>query len=256
MKMRRSSRIWDAIVLFGGLALAIWILYEVFCLFLTLAMAAGEPERREAVLAVTAAVPEETGADEAAFEIYREGDGPAPAWYDPSEPMAAEWSAEEPEKGGDGSSGAPERGVRTTDDNILDVPLDAEFQTYLHGLCVEYGVPYTLAVAVIEAESTYRADAVSGDGDYGLMQINWRCHEWLADELGIVDFLDAYQNAKAGVWILGGYYRQYGAESGTLMAYNMGQAAAEALFARGIYETDYSRRVISIRWRIENGGAE
>ena len=68
MKMRRSSRVWDAIVLFGGLALAIWILYEIFCLFLTLAMEAGEPERREAVLAVRAAVPEETGADEAAFE--------------------------------------------------------------------------------------------------------------------------------------------------------------------------------------------
>lgn len=242
MKMRRSSRIWDAIVLFGGLALAIWILYEIFCLFLTMAMAAGEPERREAVIAVPAAVPEETGADEAAFEIYREGDGPAPAWYKPNEEMAAEWSAETCQ-------------LLAESCQIFDVPLDEDFQIYLNGLCTEYGVPYTLAVAVIEAESTYRADVISWDGDYGLMQINWRCHEWLSDELGITNFLDPYQNARAGVWILGKYYSQYGADSGTLMAYNMGQAAAERLFAAGVYETDYSRRVIGIRYRIENGGA-
>ena len=40
------------------------------------------------------------------------------------------------------------------------------------------------------------------------------------------------------------------------MAYNMGQAAAEELFAQGVYETDYSRRVIGIRWRLEHGGTE
>ena len=142
--------------------------------------------------------------------------------------------------------------VGSKQDYILDVPLDAEFQTYLHGLCEEYGVPYTLAVAVIEAESTYRADVISDDGDYGLMQINWRCLSWLSDELGITDFLDARQNARAGVYILGLYYREYGADSGTLMAYNMGQDAAEKLFEQGIYATSYSDRVISIKWRIDN----
>ena len=194
------------------------------------------------------------------IEIYREGDGPAPAWYRPSEPMAAEWSAANYRQVTESnieavSVGSEPKNASDQQVKLLDVPLSADFQIYLHGLCEEYGVPFTLAVAVIEAESTYRADVISDDGDYGLMQINWRCLSWLSDALGITDFLDPYQNALAGVWILGGYYRRYGYASGALVAYNQGQQSAEALFAAGIYETDYSRRVISIRWRIENGGA-
>ena len=235
-----------------GIAAALAVFYILFSAFVTLARDAGETERREVVVREYGHAPVAEDAaediDVPGIEIYREGDGPAPAWYKPNEEMAAEWSANARVCDDQRTSGLQS-------DYILDVPLDAELQTYLHGLCEEYVVPYTLAVAVIEAESTYRADAVSADGDFGLMQINRVCHAWLADELGITDFLDPYQNARAGVWILGNYYRIYGAESGTLMAYNMGQAAAEELFARGVYETDYSRRVISIRWRIENGGA-
>lgn len=247
--MKRKT-ILDGIVRILGTAAALAAFYGLFSAFVVMARDAGETERREVVIDLPGAgapVAEDaefvTDINVGDIKIYREGDGPAPAWYRPSEPMAAEWSAE-----------TCQQLAETW--QILDVPLDEDFQIYLNRLCEEYGVPYTLAVAVIEAESTYRADVISDDGDYGLMQINWRCLSWLSDELGITDFLDARQNARAGVYILGQYYRQYGAESGTLIAYNMGQAAAEELFARGIYETDYSRRVISIRWRIENGGAE
>lgn len=247
--MKRKT-ILDGIVRILGTAVALAAFYGLFSAFVVMARDAGETERREVVIDLPGAgapVAEDaefvTDINVGDIEIYREGDGPAPVWYDPTEPMAAEWSAETCQQLAESWQ-------------ILDVPLDEDFQIYLHGLCEEYGVPYTLAVAVIEAESTYRADVISDDGDYGLMQINWRCLSWLSDELGITDFLDARQNARAGVYILGMYYRQYGAESGTLMAYNMGQAAAERLFAAGVYETDYSRRVISIRWRIENGGVE
>lgn len=139
-------------------------------------------------------------------------------------------------------------------DYILDVPLDVEFQIYLHDLCEEYKVPYTLAVAVIEQESHYTADAVSPTNDYGLMQINKMCHEWLMNDLNITDFLDPYQNVKAGVYILSIYYATYKYDSGTLMAYNMGQYGAEKLFAQGIYNTWYSDSVINIRWRLETFG--
>ena len=107
---------------------------------------------------------------------------------------------------------------------------------------------------MIEAESTYRADVISKSSDYGLMQINKVCHEWLSETLGITDFLDPRQNVLAGVYILSNYYRQYKYPSGTLMAYNMGQSAAEALFAQGIYDTDYSRRVMDIQRRLEREG--
>ena len=257
--MKRKTII-DGIVRILGTALALAAFYGLFSAFVVMARDAGEPERREVVIDLPGAgapVAEDaefvTDINVGDIEIYREGDGPAPAWYRPDEAMAAEWSAEVKDAF---DAGLESERNEKNEAFLLDVPMDAEFQAYLHGLCTEYGVPYTLAVAVIEAESTYRADVISDDGDYGLMQINWRCLSWLSDELGITDFLDARQNARAGVYILGLYYRQYGAESGTLMAYNMGQAAAEELFARGVYETDYSRRVISIRWRIENGGAE
>ena len=137
---------------------------------------------------------------------------------------------------------------------VLDVPLDRDFQIWLHGLCEEEGLPFTLAVAVIEAESGYDPAAVSPSDDWGLMQINAVCHGWLAEELGIKDFLDPWQNARAGVHILGGYYRTYGYASGTLMAYNMGQAAAEWYFSQGVYATDYSDRVMGILWRLEATG--
>lgn len=150
----------------------------------------------------------------------------------------------------DGDKNVPDKPV----DYILDVPLSLEFQIYLHGLCEAAGVPYTLAVAVIEQESHYDPTAISPWGDYGLMQISYICHDWLADELGITDWLDPYQSARAGMYILGTYYRLYGADSGTLVAYNRGQAAAEELFSQGIYETEYSRRVMGIRWRLEAYG--
>ena len=237
--------------------------------------------RSEAVVDAAAYAPEaedaEEAAEEARYEIYTEGDGPAPAWYDPDGPMAAEWYADAQHDAAitrdalqrtanyrqvtdcNADNGfadtEPVRGGAEQVKYLLDVPLDEEMQAYIYGLCQDAGVPFTLVIAVIEAESTYRADVISATNDYGLMQINVICHDWLRGELGIEDFLDQRDNIRAGVYILGGYYRLYGAESGTLVAYNMGQAAAEELFSRGIYETDYSRRVAGIRYRLETEGA-
>lgn len=182
------------------------------------------------------------------LDTYTEGDAPVPAWWNPEEPMAVEWREVERY-----DIGCPDYAIEAEviPSYLLDVPLDRWFQEYLHGLCEAEGVPYLLAVAVIEAESGYDPGAVSVCGDYGLMQINEVCHEWLGAELGITDFLDPWQNARAGVYLLGMYYRDFGYESGTLMAYNMGREAAEELFARGIYATDYSDRVIGIRGRLE-----
>ncbi|MCR4905164.1 MAG: lytic transglycosylase domain-containing protein [Clostridiales bacterium] len=249
-----KHRFLNGVVTAAMIAAALAIFYALFCAFLVMARDADEPEQREVVIDLPAegapvAEGAEIGIEVGGIEIYREGDGPAPAWYDPTEPMAAEWSANARVCDDQRTSGLQS-------DYILDVPLNAEFQTYLHGLWEENGVPYTLAVAVIEQESNYNPAAISPTNDWGLMQINEVCHEWLEAELGIDDWLDPYQNAKAGVYILAGYYAKYHYDSGTLVAYNRGQAYAEKLFAAGIYETDYSRRVIGIRWRLEHGGAE
>ena len=135
------------------------------------------------------AEPEDSTEDstEETIVVYREGDGEPPEWYKPDEEMAAEWSSSYGQVGKPNKEAvfddsfpesAPDQQVKP-----LDVPLDAKFQEYLYGLCLKYEIPYTLAVAVIEAESTYRADVISKSSDYGLMQINKVCIKELRFEL-------------------------------------------------------------------------
>lgn len=219
------------------------------------------------------------------ISTYAEGDSPVPEWYRPEEPMAVEWRAVDKsvDKTVDDSvDGAADKFVGDTDvlcnaephppvgidpggidyniepevipDYLLDVPLDRYLQEYIHRLCEESGLPYTLAIAVIEQESHYTPWIISDSDDWGLMQINSVCHEWLSRELGVTDFLDAWQNVRAGIWLLADYYARYGYASGALMCYNMGEPRAQALFDQGIYSTAYSERVISIQYRLEAEG--
>ncbi|MBE6725113.1 MAG: hypothetical protein E7576_07995 [Ruminococcaceae bacterium] len=221
------------------------------------------------------------------LEFYAEGDSPIPAWYNPDEPMAVVWDgsagtdhiAESNKMVGDfvpdifvgdtdvlcNAEPHPPVGIdcggidyniepEVVPDYLLDIPLDRYLQEYIYNLCEDSGLPYTLAIAVIEQESTYTPWVVSESNDYGLMQINTVCHDWLARELGINDFLSPYQNVLAGIYILSGYYEELGWESGTLMAYNMGEAGARALFEQGIYSTDYSERVLGIKYRLDTEG--
>lgn len=189
----------------------------------------------------------ENAGDVPTLEIACETDAVLPEWWDPDSAVLV-WSAE------------PKRDIGCADYNIeaeeepewlLDVPMDRWLQDYIHGLSEEAGVPFTLVMAVIEHESHYDPSAVSETGDWGLMQINEVCHGWLGEECGVTDWLDPWQNARAGVFLLGVYYRQYGYDSGTLMAYNMGQPRAEELFRAGVYSTEYSERVMGIRGRME-----
>ena len=311
---RIDKRVADGIIMILGTAAALALFYILFCGFLLLVREIGrKPEKREIVIQTQADAPEAKSAEERSsssanlgaadrIKVYREGDGPAPDWYRPDEPMRVEWYAnarkddsnaqdalqrtvascqqvkESNEEAGSGdffetnvatlqvksgfdTAEKEEDNLRegpyfldTEPDYILDVPLSKEFQVYLHGLCEEAGLPYVLAVAVIEQESHYDPTAISPTNDWGLMQISCICHEWLKAELGITDFLDAKQNARAGVYILSRYYAKYHYESGTLVAYNMGQSAAEKLFSQGIYETSYSRGVMGIRQRLETEG--
>ncbi len=127
-----------------------------------------------------------------------------------------------------------------------DVPLSAELQEYIWLLSQEYEVPCELIYALIETESSFRSNVVSGTNDYGLMQINKINHEWLSDELGISDFLDPEQNILAGCYILSGHLR---ATEGdivlALMRYNCGATGARRLWSQGIYSTKYTDKVMA-----------
>lgn len=126
-----------------------------------------------------------------------------------------------------------------------DVPLDTDIQDELFALCEEYDLDPALVLAIIEVESGFDADVISSTNDYGLMQINRSNFEWLAEDLGIVDFLEPTQNLRAGCYILYQCLQMTdGATSKALMVCNMGLTAASELWDKGITGTSYTRAVL------------
>ena len=120
-----------------------------------------------------------------------------------------------------------------------DCPLDNELQDYIRELCNEKDIPMSLVLAVIETESTFRANVIS-QGNYGLMQINTVNHGWLSKELGITDFLDPYQNVLAGITMLSNHLNEYEDITLALMVYNAGAGGARAMWSSGVYTTYYA----------------
>ncbi len=125
-----------------------------------------------------------------------------------------------------------------------DIPLSDEKQDYVFEKCEEYDVPCELVLAVMGTESTYVEGQISRNGDYGIMQINKINHPWLAEELGVTDFMDYEQNVLCGVYMLSHYYHLYTDFNKIAMCYRYGENAANDMWDKGIYETDYTREIV------------
>lgn len=126
----------------------------------------------------------------------------------------------------------------------IPVTFGEDLQEFTYYLSVAYDIDYTLVLAIISKESSFMPDGISSTNDYGLMQINACNHEWLTEELGITDFIDPYENIKAGLFILRGLFEKYDSTSKVLMAYNMGENGASKLWEQGIFESNYSKDVL------------
>ena len=126
----------------------------------------------------------------------------------------------------------------------LDVPMNEKLQEYVFYLSEAYDIDFTFVMALIQHETNFEAGAISSTDDYGLMQINSVNHTYLAEELGITDFLDPYENVKAGMFILRKLFEKYETPEKVLMAYNMGETGAARLWEQGIFEVNYSKEVL------------
>lgn len=114
------------------------------------------------------------------------------------------------------------------------VPLDHDTQAQVMGWCEEYGVPYSVALAVIEAESSFWPDAENGSC-YGYMQINSINKSWLL------------QNLHSGIYMLGDLYGKYGDWHKVLVCYNCGETGAyNQYFSQGLTSSGYSRHVMDL----------
>lgn len=126
----------------------------------------------------------------------------------------------------------------------LDVNLDENLQEFIYCLSYGYNIDFSFVMGLIQKESSFMIDTVSKTNDYGLMQINNINHEWLTEKFGFNDYLDPYQNTRAGLYILRELFEKYEDPSKVLMAYNMGETGAKKLWDKGIFETDYSVSVL------------
>jgi hypothetical protein len=129
----------------------------------------------------------------------------------------------------------------------LNIGLDAELQEYTYMLCKAYDVDFHLVMAVMQRESGYRTDVISGSNDYGLMQINKINHKRLSEILGITDFLNPEDNIHAGVYMLSDLFDKYHDTNLVLMAYNMGEGGANKLWNMGIFTSNYAQEIMRIQ---------
>lgn len=127
-----------------------------------------------------------------------------------------------------------------------DIPLDHHLQDFIRDQCNDAGVDMELVLAVMKVESDFRFDTVSNTHDYGIMQINQINHENLENKLNITDFLDPYDCTTAGIYMLGNL-KWCDSEEQMLMCYNMGTAGAKRKWKQGVYETEYTRKVMKAR---------
>lgn len=83
----------------------------------------------------------------------------------------------------------------------------------------KHGIAPSLVKAVIQAESSFKPDAVSKVGAQGLMQLMPKT----AESLGVTDPFDPVQNIEGGVKYLAQLIKKFGSEDLALAAYNWGE---------------------------------
>lgn len=126
-------------------------------------------------------------------------------------------------------------------DGYLDIPLSHELQVEVFADCDIYGVPYALAFALMDTESSFRSDIGNeevlggeegGPRYYGYMQLSIdNCLK--AEEYG----LNAHTpegNIEMGIKILGNLLLDYDEEWEAITAYKGGAGYLESCKAKGI----------------------
>jgi hypothetical protein len=103
-----------------------------------------------------------------------------------------------------------------------------EYRELVSKYSTQFGVPYHLALAILETESGYRARAESKKGAKGLFQIM----PVISKRYGVTDPFNPDQNIRAGVEHLGVLLRKYDDPSLAIAAYNAGEPEVDK--AQGI----------------------
>ncbi|MEA5002769.1 MAG: lytic transglycosylase domain-containing protein [Christensenella sp.] len=128
-----------------------------------------------------------------------------------------------------------------------DLNWQAKYPLKYEELIVKYADEYALdpyfVAAVIHTESGFDAEAVSGAGAMGLMQVMPETGEWVAGKLGLEGFnkemlLDPETNIEMGCWYLGFLKERFPNEEAVMAAYNAGHGRVQEWLDDAQYSTD------------------
>jgi len=118
-----------------------------------------------------------------------------------------------------------------------DIPLSEQEQIHMQRICKELNVSYEFCLAIMESESTFRADAVGDGGEsIGYFQINRVNWERMATDYGL-DVNDPMDNIECGVRIIWELFQKYNDPYLVIMCYKCGESRGMDLYEQGIYET-------------------
>lgn len=123
-----------------------------------------------------------------------------------------------------------------------------EVQKFTWKICKEYGIDYSLILAMIEVESGYQNNAISNCNAVGYMQIMEIWHRDRMKRLEATDLTNPYHNIEVGIDLMAELTEKY-QTSVALSIYNRGfhnkkGTGALDLEKKGIYQTEYSKKVM------------
>lgn len=93
------------------------------------------------------------------------------------------------------------------------------WQAYIEVVCEQKDICPEFVQALIETESSWKADARNGDC-VGLMQISEKWHQDRMEKYGVTDLTDPYDNILLGIDYLAELFRHYEDPAMVLMVYN------------------------------------
>ena len=125
--------------------------------------------------------------------------------------------------------------------NMKDTWICEKYQQYICEVSKEYGVCPELIMAIVEKESSGKADA-ENEGCIGLMQVSEKWHADRMERLGVTDIYDPYGNILVGTDYFMELAAEYEDTYTVLHVYN-GTADAVAKAESGDY-TDYAKEII------------
>lgn len=114
-------------------------------------------------------------------------------------------------------------------------------------LCDKYGIKYHIFMGLMKTESGFNPNVISSTNDYGICQINKINHSWLMSTLHLDNIMEPAQNMECSAYMLSNLYSKYPeyTDHMILMSYNQGETGAKRSFASGVYNSNYSNKVLN-----------